>query len=139
MQMNRLAERPLKLSDRHFVQDPHGHFAWMRQNAPVYETQLSLFKKAFLITRYEDVLAALHDTNQLVKDPDNAKTKSGGSGNFWLPPNFRPLMHNMLNSDAPNHRRPRNLVHKAFLSRNQVSPDNSRPLFKNNRSGDFWH
>ncbi|MEM7113012.1 MAG: cytochrome P450 [Chloroflexota bacterium] len=117
MQMNRLAERPLKLSDRHFVQDPHSHFAWMRQNAPVYEAQLSLFKKAFLITRYEDVLAALHDTNQLVKDPNNAKTKSGGSGNFWLPPNFRPLMHNMLNSDAPNHRRLRNLVHKAFTPR----------------------
>ena len=82
MEMNRLTKRPLKLSDRDFVQNPHAHFAWMRQNAPVYEAQLSLFKKAFLITRYDDVLAALHDNKRLVKDPNNAKTKSGGSGNF---------------------------------------------------------
>lgn len=109
-------KHPLKLSDPFFVQNPHDVFAWMRAEAPVYKARLSLGKNAYLITRYDDVRDALHD-KRLLKDPNNAPTKSGGSGNFWMPPSFRPLMHNMLNSDEPNHRRLRNLVHKAFTPR----------------------
>lgn len=29
-------------------------------------------------------------------------------------------------------------IHDAFLNRNKVNPDNSRDLFRNNRSGDKW-
>ena len=29
-------------------------------------------------------------------------------------------------------------IHQAFLRKDQVDPDNSYPLFKNNRSGDRW-
>jgi len=29
-------------------------------------------------------------------------------------------------------------IHEAFENRNKINPNNSRPLFKNNRSGDFW-
>lgn len=109
-------KHPIKLYDADFVQNPHDYFAWMRQEAPVYEARFTRWKKAMVITRYEDVAAALHD-KRLLKDPSSVRTKSGGSGNMWLPPNFRPLMHNMINSDEPNHRRLRNLVHKAFTPR----------------------
>lgn len=31
-----------------------------------------------------------------------------------------------------------NLVHAAYLRKGRITPDNSRPLYKNNRSGDRW-
>lgn len=107
---------PINLSSASFAQNVQAHFAWMRANAPVCEARLPNRKKAYLITRYEDVDAALRDP-RLVKDPNNARTASGGSGNIWMPKQFQPLMHSMLNSDEPDHRRLRNLVHKAFTPR----------------------
>jgi len=30
-------------------------------------------------------------------------------------------------------------IHKAFLDRDKIIPDNSFPIFSNNRSGDKWY
>ncbi|MEM7128630.1 MAG: cytochrome P450 [Chloroflexota bacterium] len=106
-----------------FSQNIHQHFAWMRENAPVYHTRYARWKDAYLITRYDDVQAILKD-DRLLKNPNNAKTDSGQSTMFWTPKPFRALMHNMLNTDEPDHRRLRNLVHKAFTPRriNELEP-----------------
>lgn len=109
-------KHPLNISSPEFCQNVHQHFAWMRQEAPVYEAKLTRWKRVYLITRYEDVEATFKDPH-LTKDPNNAKSKKGQSGEIWMPKAFQPLMHNMLNSDEPDHRRLRNLVHKAFTPR----------------------
>lgn len=109
-------KHPMNISSAAFAQQVHPHFAWMRANAPVYEARLTRWKKAYVIARYDDVEAALRDP-RLAKDPNNARTQAGRSGNIWMPKTFQPLMHNMLNSDEPDHRRLRNLVHKAFTPR----------------------
>ena len=114
---------PLNMSTREFSQHVHQHFAWMRQEAPLYKARLTRWKSVYLITRYDDVAAALKDP-RLVKNPNNAKPESGRHGMYWMPKAFQPLMHNMLNSDEPDHRRLHNLVHKAFTPRmiTQLAP-----------------
>lgn len=109
--------KPLHISSPKLKQDPHGHYAWMRENAPVYRAKLGWRKDVYLITRYEDVSALLLDQDRLIKNQKNAKTDSGKSSGIWIPKTFRPLMHNMLFTDEPDHRRLRNLVHKAFTPR----------------------
>lgn len=77
---------------------------------------MTRWQKVYLITQYADVAAMLKDT-RLVKNPNNAKSESGRNSMYWMPKPFRPLMNNMLNSDEPDYRRLRNLVHKAFTPR----------------------
>ncbi|MDJ0756893.1 MAG: cytochrome P450 [Ardenticatenaceae bacterium] len=109
-------KHPYLMSSAEFNNNIHHYFRWMRREAPVYEARVSRFQKAFLITRYDDVTAALRDP-RLIKNQRHAKTESGRQGGIWLPKSFRPLMHNMLNTDEPDHRRLRNLVHKGFTPR----------------------
>ena len=105
---------PVNLSSDFFNNNTHEIFRWMRAEAPVYKAKLTRWKTVYLINRYADIEAALKDP-RFVKDTNNIKGKSSwGGGNFWVPKAFRPLLHNMLNSDEPDHRRLRNLVHKAF-------------------------
>lgn len=103
----------IRLDSEDFSQNAHAHLKSMRENNPVCETRFAGRKTAWLITRYEDVKSSLKD-ERIIKNPNNAKSDSGKTGNFWMPKTFRPLMKNMLNSDEPDHRRLRNLVHKAF-------------------------
>ena len=84
----------------------------MREQSPVVKARFSRFRTAYLITRYEDIHQFLRD-ERVVKNMNNVS----GSAGFWVPKAFRPLMKNMLNLDEPDHRRLRNLVHKAFTPR----------------------
>lgn len=110
----------LNMSTRKFHDDVHGHFAWMRQEAPIYQAKLTRWTDAYLITRYDDVVDALKDP-RVIKNASNAKPESGAkfgrSGAVWTPKMLQILMNNMLNSDEPDHRRLRNLVQKAFTPR----------------------
>lgn len=118
-----------RLYSREFSANAHHYFRLMREHKPVFPAKLNLLAKygfkrsTYLITRYEDVLAILQ-SNDLVKNPQNAKKKSGGSSMYWMPRTLRLLMKNMLNSDGGDHRRLRNLVHKAFTPRiiSQLAP-----------------
>jgi cytochrome P450 PksS len=107
-------KHPIKLTSSEFTQNTHEHFAWMRREAPVYKARMTRWKDAYLITRYDDVVAMIMD-ERIVKNPQNVK--ESGNGMVWMPKAMDPLMHNMLNSDEPDHRRLRNLVHKAFTPR----------------------
>ncbi len=104
------------LSSWEFGQHAHCFFAQMRRETPVCKARLNRWQEAYLITRYEDVLAAFKDP-RLAKDPNHARNAKGRSSMPWMPSSFRPLLHNMLNMDDPDHRRLRNLVHKAFTPR----------------------
>lgn len=99
-----------------FTQDVHTHFAWMRANEPVYRGKFMFGVDAYLITRYDDVVAALKDP-RIIKNAQNATTKKGRRGDAWMPKFMLALQNNMLNMDDPDHRRLRNLIHKAFTPR----------------------
>ncbi len=93
-----------------YYQDPLGHYARMRGAAPVVPAILPDGQRVWMITRYEDVRAALTDP-RLVKDLRKL------AGPDWTPdPVAGFLYSHLLKSDPPAHTRLRRLVQKAFTA-----------------------
>ena len=90
-----------------YFQDPHRYFARLREDQPVAPVDLPGNGRAWLITRYEDVRAALADP-RLAKDPRKRFPD-------WDPGPMQAMFNlHMLNLDPPDHTRLRRLVQKAF-------------------------
>ncbi len=99
-----------------FKADPYPFFARLREQEPVCRVALPGGQAAWLITRYEDVAAALKE-ERLAKDRSKALTPDQAARQPWVPAMFRPLTRNMLDLDPPDHTRLRGLVQKAFTPR----------------------
>ncbi len=109
--MPRSAARALRL-DSDYFQDPLGHFARMREEAPATPVIMPDGGRVWLVTRYEDVRSALADP-RLSKDWAGKLQPEG-----WTPdPVFGYLSVHLLNTDPPDHTRLRKLVAKAFTAR----------------------
>lgn len=97
------------LANPRFKANPYPFYARLRAEAPVYRLTLPFWGAVCLVTRYEDVLLVLKD-ERFANDWSPRMP--------WLLLRFaRPLTRGMLNRDAPDHTRLRNLVHKAFTPR----------------------
>ncbi len=107
---------PVDVTDVTFKANPFPFYAQLRAEAPVFPVSLPTKQRAWLITRYDDVLNALKD-ERFAKDPRNAMTPEQLKKVPWVPSMFKPLEHNMLDLDSPDHTRLRELVHKAFTPR----------------------
>ena len=94
--------------------DPFPLYAFLRSEAPVFEVRVPVLKRAWLITRYDDVVLCLKDSDRFVKNPRNAGLSSPKSMPWWTPASLRTLSENMLDLDDPAHRRLRVLINKAF-------------------------
>jgi cytochrome P450 family 142 subfamily A polypeptide 1 len=91
----------IRLTDGVFyAADPHAHFRWMREHAPVYWDAAG---EVWGITRYEDVVALSRDT---------ATWRNSGG----IRPDS-PAMQYMIDMDDPDHRKRRGLVNKGFTPR----------------------
>ncbi|KNB53756.1 cytochrome P450 family protein [Streptomyces caatingaensis] len=90
------------------VADPHGTYAALREAGPVHRVPGADGKPAWLVTRYEDVRAALADPRLSL---DKRHAAPGNYSGMSLPP---ALDANLLNMDPPDHTRIRRLVVKAF-------------------------
>ncbi|HSH03752.1 MAG TPA: cytochrome P450 [Anaerolineae bacterium] len=107
-------EQAYDLFSPEFKANPHPTFARMRAEAPVYGHVSPQGQRSWYVTRYDDVVGVLKDTEHFVKDQRNS----------WLPAErekaerrtsvFRYINQNMLFSDAPDHTRLRALVLQAF-------------------------
>ncbi|HZZ49522.1 MAG TPA: cytochrome P450 [Pseudonocardia sp.] len=103
--------------DRQFMTDPHATYEVLRRARPVTRAKMVHGLPIWLITRYDDVRAALTDP-RLAKD-------SAGLGAVFdrLVPAHRRMPYgpemgaHMLNSDPPQHSRLRALVNRGFTSR----------------------
>ncbi|MFJ3881042.1 cytochrome P450 [Streptomyces sp. NPDC090077] len=93
------------------VEHPHAVYERLRRTAPVSRIAGTDGLPAWLITRYDDVRAALADP-RLSLDKKNAA--EGGYRGLALPP---ALDANLLNMDPPDHTRIRKLVGRAFTPR----------------------
>jgi cytochrome P450 len=106
----------IDLTNPLFKVDPYPTYARLRAEAPVCRVRIGPREFAWLITRYDDVVAALKD-ERLVKDRRNAPASDGrawGARVRWL---FGPLLYHMLGLDEPDHTRVRSLVQGAFTPR----------------------
>jgi len=96
--------------------DPSSTYARLRRESPVHPTVRPHVGRAWLLTRYEDVLTALQD-KRFVNDRRNVGDGKGVSLPWWTPRLFRLFQSVMSSKDMAEHRRLRDLVHKAFTSR----------------------
>jgi cytochrome P450 family 142 subfamily A polypeptide 1 len=88
------------LSGRFFARDPHRHYSWMREHAPLYHDEANA---VWGVALHEDIMA-------VSKDP----------GTFCSGQGFRPDSPNMpmmINMDRPEHMVRRNLVNRGFTPR----------------------
>ena len=104
------------ITDAKFKANPFPFYAQLRAEAPVFPVKLPMKQRAWLVTRYDDVLNVLKD-ERFAKDPHNALSPEQLKKRPWVPPMFKPLERNMLDLDSPDHTRLRALVHKAFTPR----------------------
>lgn len=114
-----MTKKQIDVTDPTFKANPFPFYAHLRAEAPVSSVKLpnSISKqRAWLITRYDDVLTVLKD-ERFVKDRRHAMTPEQLKKVPWIPPMFKPLEHTMLDLDNPDHTRLRALVHKAFTPR----------------------
>ncbi len=98
-----------------FKANPFDFYARLREEAPVFRTTIGGKIPVWLVTRYEDVKSVLMD-ERFAKDKRNVKAKTALDVT-WMPGFIRAMENNMLDMDAPDHTRLRNLVHKAFTPR----------------------
>jgi cytochrome P450 len=97
------------LVDPAVLADPHPVLAELRESAPVHRLDGSTGVPVWMVTRYDDVLAALSDP-RLSNDPHHASALTEVlRGDF--------LSRSMIGADPPEHTRLRRLVSKAFTAR----------------------
>jgi cytochrome P450 len=110
-----LAQQRVDITSARFKADPFSFYESLRRDQPVCCVSLPNGTTAWLISRYDDVVAALKDP-RLIKNRRSVPG-SKGAGIAWTPKMFEPLTRNMLDSDPPDHTRLRALVQKAFTPR----------------------
>jgi cytochrome P450 len=97
------------LVDPAVLADPHPALAALRESGPVCRVDMRLGLPVWMVTRYDDVLAALSDP-RLSNDPHHASALTEVMrGEF--------LSRSMIGTDPPQHTRLRRLVSKAFTAR----------------------
>ncbi|OLZ63727.1 cytochrome P450 [Streptomyces amritsarensis] len=111
-----MSERPVLLpyADPAFLADPFPLYRQLREEGPVRRVVAAGGLDAWLVTRYEDALAALSDPrlSSDVRDASDPRLLA------QLPGTEREsMLSNMLRSDPPDHTRLRRLVSKAFTAR----------------------
>ncbi|MEU2392876.1 cytochrome P450 [Streptomyces sp. NPDC007369] len=111
-----MSEQPVLLpyADPAFVADPFPLYRQLREEGPVRRAVIAGGLDAWLVTRYEDGLAALSDLrlSSDVRDASDPRLLQ------QLPETERDsMLSNMLRSDPPDHTRLRRLVSKAFTAR----------------------
>ncbi|MGW3246302.1 cytochrome P450 family protein [Streptomyces sp. NPDC001070] len=109
-------QQPVRLpyTDPAFVADPFPRYRELRQEGPVRRAVISGDLEVWLVTRYEDGLAALADPRLSSDVRDSADPRLLER----LPTNERQAMlRTMLRADPPDHTRLRRLVSKAFTAR----------------------
>ncbi len=83
------------LADARFKANPYPFYARLRAEAPVWPTTLPDKRKAWLVTRYEDVVRVLKDET-FAKDKLNAMDPEQRAKTPWVPGFLKPLERNML-------------------------------------------
>ncbi len=106
-------QTPPDLMSKEFANNKYEYFKWMRTEAPVAHCKY-VIGKAYVVSRYEDCVALLKDP-RVVRDNRTIDISSPFLPSFIpLPKSTDLLLHSMIGSDDPDHKRLRSLVHQAF-------------------------
>lgn len=99
-----------------FTKNPYPDYARLRKEAPIHRVLLPDGRALWLVTRYEDVVAALKNP-RLVKKGSSVMSPEQLEKYGNPPKSIELFFSNMLSVDPPDHTRLRTLVQKAFTPR----------------------
>src|SRR5436305_9391691 len=102
----------VELTDPRFKADPYPTYEQLRAETPVIQISLGFGYKAWLVTRYEDVVLALKD-QRFTKDVFKAPKKGFFRKELLFDLMFGLFIMHMLNADEPDHTRLCCLAQKA--------------------------
>jgi len=108
-------KQPINVNGKDFLRNEYEYYRWMRENEPICRGRMGRLLKMMMVSKYEDSVDLLKDKRFI----RNYGTLTGSKRLAPIPlPKFvHAMAHSMITEDAPNHRRLRNLVHKAFTPR----------------------
>ena len=98
-----LSNPKVRLHDRFFYVDPHPHFRWLREQAPVYWDETA-DGGLWGISRYDDIMEVSRQPELFCSSKSSRPERDS-----WIP--------SMINLDDPGHKRRRNLVNRGFTPR----------------------
>lgn len=117
---------PFDLFSPEALANPFPVYERMRRDAPVFKgTHPLLLAPTWLISRYNDVVAVLRDTETFSSNPRKLTPEQLQSFAPFFATQLRVIQDNMLGVDPPDHSRLRSLAAKAFTPRRI---ENLRPL-----------
>src|SRR5687767_14140258 len=92
----------VNIASREFKTDPYPFYAMLRADAPVHAVPMPSAhnKRAWLITRYEDVVMVLKDDVRFIKNERNALSADQKKKLPWVPPMFQAFSQNILMVDG---------------------------------------
>jgi cytochrome P450 family 142 subfamily A polypeptide 1 len=90
----------VRLHDRFFYLDPHPHFRWLREHAPVYWDETA-DGGLWGVACYDDVMTVSRQPESFCSGKSSRPERDS-----WIP--------SMINLDDPLHKRRRNLVNRGF-------------------------
>lgn len=101
----------IDFNGREFHENKRAVYEWLREEAPVHRARINIYN-CFVLSRYEDC-------SNILKAPHvirNRTTATGGGGRlpFPTPRSVKVLLDSMIFADGADHRRLRDLVHRAF-------------------------
>jgi cytochrome P450 len=109
-----MSQQPIALpyDDPAFTADPFPFLRTLRERGPIHRVVLANGLEAWLVTRYEDGLAAISDPRMSsdVNDASDPRLREH-------PPAAGPFPRSMLRLNPPDHTRLRHLVSRAFTPR----------------------
>jgi cytochrome P450 len=104
------------LSTPEFRADPYPIYAQLRHSNPIVQMK-SRRANSWIVTRYDDVMAILKDP-RFCNDSRKLNPEAEKRANAWWQPRLLSgFRSTMLSLDDPDHRRVRDLVHRAFTPR----------------------
>lgn len=105
----------IDLNTPEFRADPYKVYAQLRKNSPIVRLK-SRRENTWLVTRYDDVMTILKDP-RFCNNFSNVFPENPPRIPWWMPKLMRGFRRTMLSLDDPDHRRVRDLVHRAFTPR----------------------
>ena len=94
-----------------FRRDPYPFYAQLRREMPIFRLNQGRRGESFYVSRYDDVMVLLKDTERFANDK-----RSAGLQVSWLESRLSMgIVDSMVMKDGVDHRRLRTLVHKAFM------------------------
>lgn len=106
-------QTPPDLTSKEFANNKYAYYKWLREESPVFHGKF-MAGNVYVLSRYEDCVATLRDPRIGRDSRTIAGSKPPLPPFIPLPKSAELMLHSMIGTDDPDHKRLRSLVNQAF-------------------------